>query len=144
MLAEGGAKSIFEPPSKDALATSTESELKRLLHDERKAHAATRNELVVERAAHDETAENMVELQHKLEVTLQVPASLPAPPDGRDSSRISTREAPVLTRTVAPQELANLEKFVKRQQKIDVEPRTPMQVLPPFVAIAASGLAVGG
>jgi len=62
--------------------------LQELLIAERTAHAETLTELQVERAAHDETAERMVEMQHKLEVTLQ--------------------------------ELANLERFVKRQQQVDL------------------------
>mmetsp|Transcript_8573 Transcript_8573/g.14462 ORF Transcript_8573/g.14462 Transcript_8573/m.14462 type:complete len:198 (+) Transcript_8573:148-741(+) len=59
--------------------------LQELLLQERTAHVETQRELQVERAAHDETAEKMVEMQHKLEVTLQ--------------------------------ELANLERYVKRQQQ---------------------------
>ena len=48
--------------------------------------AETSKDLQVERAAHDETAEKMVQLQQRLEVTLQ--------------------------------ELANLERFTKRQQTV--------------------------
>jgi hypothetical protein len=54
-----------------------------------------RKDLQVERAAHDETAEKMVQLQQRLEVTLQ--------------------------------ELANLERFSKRQQP-NAPPGTPTQI----------------
>ena len=37
-----------------------------------RAQAETTKDLQVERAAHDETAEKMVQLQQRLEVTLQV------------------------------------------------------------------------
>ena len=54
-----------------------------------------RKDLQVERAAHDETAEKMVQLQQRLEVTLQ--------------------------------ELANLERFTKRQQP-SAPPGTPTHI----------------
>merc|ERR1740138_285598 len=74
------------PPAADALADSSTSTLQQLLARERAAHAETNKDLQVERAAHDETAEKMVQLQQRLEVTLQ--------------------------------ELANLERFTKRQQTV--------------------------
>lgn len=58
----------------------------RLLKKNELQQAETEKELQVERAAHDETAEKMVQLQQRLEVTLQ--------------------------------ELANLERFTKRQQTV--------------------------
>ena len=60
--------------------------LRRLLVGERAAHENALQDLEVERAAHDETAEKMVQLQQRLEVTLQ--------------------------------ELANLERFTRRQQSV--------------------------
>ena len=62
-----------------------EADARQLLAAERAKHAETAQDLQVERAAHDETAEKMVQLQQRLEVTLQ--------------------------------ELANLERFTKRQQQ---------------------------
>jgi hypothetical protein len=59
------------------------------------AQSMIRKDLQVERAAHDETAEKMVQLQQRLEVTLQ--------------------------------ELANLERFSKRQQP-NAPPGTPTQI----------------
>ena len=59
------------------------------------AQSMFRKDLQVERAAHDETAEKMVQLQQRLEVTLQ--------------------------------ELANLERFSKRQQP-NAPPGTPTQI----------------
>lgn len=59
--------------SKDSGLTSR---LQQFLTEEQRAHEYTKNELQVERAAHDETAEKMVELQHRLEVTLQELANL--------------------------------------------------------------------
>ena len=47
------------------------NKLQQLLVSERAAHAETMNDLQVERAAHDDTAEKLVELQQRLEVTLQ-------------------------------------------------------------------------
>ena len=62
----------------------------------RGAQAETSKDLQVERAAHDETAEKMVQLQQRLEVTLQ--------------------------------ELANLERFTKRQQTVAAPPDTAPHV----------------
>lgn len=70
--------------------------LQALLQRERSAHAETSKDLQVERVAHDETAEKMVQLQQRLEVTLQ--------------------------------ELANLERFTKRQQPVSAPPGTPLQI----------------
>ena len=70
--------------------------LMQLLQRERVAHAETSKDLQVERAAHDETAEKMVQLQQRLEVTLQ--------------------------------ELANLERFTKRQQTVPAPAGTPPHV----------------
>ena len=47
------------------------AKLQELLLRERTAHAEAKNDLQVERDAHDDTAEKMVELQQRLEVTLQ-------------------------------------------------------------------------
>ena len=47
------------------------NKLQQLLMSERAAHTETMNDLQVERAAHDDTAEKLVELQQRLEVTLQ-------------------------------------------------------------------------
>ena len=58
--------------------------------------AETNKDLQVERAAHDETAEKMVQLQQRLEVTLQ--------------------------------ELANLERFTKRQQTVNAPAGTPPHI----------------
>lgn len=82
-------------PAADADANSSSS-LQQLLARERAAHAETSKDLQVERAAHDETAEKMVQLQQRLEVTLQ--------------------------------ELANLERFTKRQQTVAAAPGTVPQV----------------
>ena len=62
----------------------------------RGAQAETSKDLQVARAAHDETAEKMVQLQQRLEVTLQ--------------------------------ELANLERFTKRQQTVAAPPDTAPHV----------------
>jgi len=75
---------------------ASSSTLQQLLTRERAAHAETSKDLQVERAAHDETAEKMVQLQQRLEVTLQ--------------------------------ELANLERFTKRQQTIATPSGTPPHV----------------
>lgn len=86
------------PPASDDidLATASTATLQALLVRERAAHAETTKDLQVERAAHDETAEKMVQLQQRLEVTLQ--------------------------------ELANLERFTKRQQTVTVPPGTAPHV----------------
>merc|ERR1712224_934578 len=73
-------------PPVEGLTDASTSTLQHLLARERAAHAETNKDLQVERAAHDETAEKMVQLQQRLEVTLQ--------------------------------ELANLERFTKRQQTV--------------------------
>lgn len=73
-------------PEKNPSDSGLVSKLQSLLAAERSERADVASELQVERAAHDETAEKMVELKHKLEVTLQ--------------------------------ELANLERFVKRQEQL--------------------------
>ena len=75
---------------------ASSSTLQQLLARERAAHAETSKDLQVERAAHDETAEKMVQLQQRLEVTLQ--------------------------------ELANLERFTKRQQSVATPSGTPPHV----------------
>ena len=51
--------------------TGLSTKLQQLLMTERAAHQETMNDLQVERAAHDDTAEKLVELQQRLEVTLQ-------------------------------------------------------------------------
>lgn len=84
-----------EPAAVEASDSST-STLQQLLQRERAAHAETSKDLQVERAAHDETAEKMVQLQQRLEVTLQ--------------------------------ELANLERFTKRQQTVAAPAGTPPHV----------------
>ena len=84
---------MAQPPTLSAQPSETDgssSTLQQLLARERAAHAETNKDLQVERAAHDETAEKMVQLQQRLEVTLQ--------------------------------ELANLERFTKRQQQITPPP----------------------
>ena len=58
-------------PAADNLADASSATLQQLLARERSAHAETSKDLQVERAAHDETAEKMVQLQQRLEVTLQ-------------------------------------------------------------------------
>ena len=78
-----------------------EADARQLLAAERAKHAETAQDLQVERAAHDETAEKMVQLQQRLEVTLQ--------------------------------ELANLERFTKRQQQPNSAdaPARPSTAAPP-------------
>ena len=56
--------------------TTNDEDLRRELKVEQQRHSATAKDLEVERAAHDETAERMVELQQRLEVTLQELANL--------------------------------------------------------------------
>ena len=108
----------------------------------------------MERAAHDETAEKMVQLQQRLEVTLQVSsscaqecaalASLARRPSWHPLLHLSARH---LTRLLAAgarqrsvlqhtcthacihvQELANLERFTKRQQRVDGPPQKSSHV----------------
>ena len=64
------------PSAGSAKDSGLTHKLQQLMSEESKAHEITKNELAVERAAHDETAEKMVELQHRLEVTLQELANL--------------------------------------------------------------------
>merc|ERR1719198_768951 len=90
-MAEDAELSVDAPPAETDGGT-----LQQLLVRERAAHAETSKDLQVERAAHDETAEKMVQLQQRLEVTLQ--------------------------------ELANLERFTKRQQTVPTPAGTPPHV----------------
>merc|ERR1719198_1932342 len=90
-MAEDAELSVDAPPDE-----SSSSTLQQLLVRERAAHAETSKDLQVERAAHDETAEKMVQLQQRLEVTLQ--------------------------------ELANLERFTKRQQHVECPPESSKQM----------------
>uniref|UniRef100_A0A7S4BM66 Uncharacterized protein n=1 Tax=Chrysotila carterae TaxID=13221 RepID=A0A7S4BM66_CHRCT len=63
-------------PAQTSKDSGLTSRLEQLLRNERQMHEETKGDLAVERAAHDETAEKMVELQHRLEVTLQELANL--------------------------------------------------------------------
>lgn len=47
------------------------SKLQDMLTREQASHRETQHELKIERAAHDDTAERLVEMQHRLEATLQ-------------------------------------------------------------------------
>lgn len=58
-------------PGGSSADSGLSNKLQQLLVSERAAHAETMSDLQVERAAHDDTAEKLVELQQRLEVTLQ-------------------------------------------------------------------------
>ena len=65
------ALSTDGPAGGDGGDSGLVAKLQELLLRERTAHAEAKNDLQVERDAHDDTAEKMVELQQRLEVTLQ-------------------------------------------------------------------------
>lgn len=65
--APGGAST----PDGSSADSGLANKLQQLLMSERAAHTESMNDLQVERAAHDDTAEKLVELQQRLEVTLQ-------------------------------------------------------------------------
>uniref|UniRef100_A0A7S2HBT0 Uncharacterized protein n=1 Tax=Haptolina brevifila TaxID=156173 RepID=A0A7S2HBT0_9EUKA len=77
--------------------------IQQLLQREQAAHAETTKDLEVERAAHDETAEKMVQLQQRLEVTLQELANL---------ERFTKRQQYVES---APQKPSHIERLLKEE-----------------------------
>ena len=80
------------------------------LQQERARYVEMETELEVERTAHNSTAETLVEVQQRLEVTLQV----------RLAELQRMRVGRAYGRTRRTQELANLERFTKRQQAVAV------------------------
>ena len=73
------------------------AKLQELLLRERTAHAEAKNDLQVERDAHDDTAEKMVELQQRLEVTLQELSNL------QDLANLPKQATPLLPKQTASQ-----------------------------------------
>lgn len=71
-----GLSTDARPSAPPVAEDASPDELRKLLAEERATHAETSQDLAVERAAHDETAEKMVQLQQRLEVTLQELANL--------------------------------------------------------------------
>ena len=75
-MAETAEDDELNPDVRPAESSLSAENLLHLLQRERAAHASTKKDFAIERAAHDETASAMIKLQERLEVTLQELANL--------------------------------------------------------------------